>query len=87
MAFIADLAAHDYHPDAPEGVAVGWLDEVEPFSHSDVARGNGEIWPTSTDGTHYVAPTLVVHYIDVHAYLPPSPKRTRVARNSRRRPC
>lgn len=40
-------------------------------SHDDVAHGNGELWFTAPDGTHYAAPTLVVHYIDEHSYLPP----------------
>lgn len=40
-------------------------------SHDDVARGNGELWFTAPDGTHYAAPTLIIHYIDDHAYLPP----------------
>jgi hypothetical protein len=122
MAFIADLAPYDYHGAAPDGIAVGWLEEVQPFrtggcpedvrnrlaelaehpvrlmrgwhhcqfcwtaagapgradhnphlivSHLDVARGNGELWLTTADGTNYVAPTLVVHYLDAHAYMPP----------------
>jgi hypothetical protein len=40
-------------------------------SHGDVPHANGEIWLTAPDGTHYVAPTLISHYIDEHAYLPP----------------
>ena len=36
-----------------------------------VARGNGEIRITAPHGTNYVAPALVVHYLDEHGYLPP----------------
>ena len=32
MTFIADLAAYDYHPGAPVGLAVGWLDASTPFT-------------------------------------------------------
>jgi hypothetical protein len=38
MAFIADLAPYDYYRDAPDGMAVGWLDEVQPFR---LARSSG----------------------------------------------
>ena len=33
--------------------------------------GNGEIRVTSKNGTTYVAPTLIYHYIKQHNYLPP----------------
>lgn len=33
--------------------------------------GSGEVWVTGADGTSYAAPTLIVHYIDAHHYLPP----------------
>lgn len=34
--------------------------------------GGGEIWVPSVDRTLiYAAPTLILHYIDAHAYLPP----------------
>lgn len=35
-------------------------------------QGNGEIHVISSDGTTYVAPTLIVHYIKAHDYLPPA---------------
>lgn len=119
VTYIADLAPYDYHPGAPDGLAVGWLDRSEPFptgecpqdvrdklvelaqepvrlmrgyhhcqfcldrqypnegvrlaETTDVAHGNGEIWVTANDGTSYAAPTLLVHYIEVHRYLPPDP--------------
>jgi hypothetical protein len=123
MTFIADLAPYDYYGDAPEALAVGWLDATREFttgtcpqdvvirladlvphpvrimrgyhycqfcwavagppvyaednpdlivSHDDIAHGTGELWFTAPDDTHYAAPTPVVHYIDIHAYLPPT---------------
>ena len=37
----------------------------------DAPNGNGEIWLDSEDGTRYIAPALLVHYIEEHNYLPP----------------
>ena len=34
--------------------------------------GNGEIRLKGKNGIIYVAPTLIIHYIEVHNYLPPS---------------
>lgn len=36
-----------------------------------VPRGSAEIRVTGADGTRYAAPTLVVHYVTSHGYLPP----------------
>jgi hypothetical protein len=36
-------------------------------------QGNGEIHVIGSDGTTYVAPTLIAHYIKAHKYLPPQP--------------
>ena len=33
--------------------------------------GNGEVRVRGTDGLTYVAPSLIVHYIEVHRYRPP----------------
>lgn len=33
--------------------------------------GTGEIRVRGADGTVYVAPTLIAHYVDAHRYLPP----------------
>jgi len=33
--------------------------------------GNGEIWSVSKQGEVYAAPSLVIHYIKEHSYLPP----------------
>lgn len=46
--------------------------EINLFEPLDVAFGNGEIWITATDGTNYAAPALIAHYVDAHAYLPPT---------------
>ncbi len=35
--------------------------------------GNGEVRVNEAGGPTYVAPALVLHYIQVHAYLPPEP--------------
>lgn len=34
-------------------------------------KGNGEIHVTGSDGVTYVAPALIIHYIDKHKYHPP----------------
>lgn len=44
-------------------------DPTEPGSF--VWLGNAEIWALGEDGTNYAAPTLVIHYIDEHGYMPP----------------
>jgi hypothetical protein len=33
--------------------------------------GNGEVHVRGPDGLRYVAPSLIVHYIEVHRYRPP----------------
>ena len=120
MTFIADLAPYDYKKDAPDALAVGWLDPQHQFTVGvcpqdvrdrlvtlalnprHVARGyqlclfcpstsrermlrvevpdqpgrfawlgHAEIWVDGVDGTSYAAPTLAIHYIDEHDYLPP----------------
>ena len=38
MAYIADLAPYDYHPGAPDALAVGWLDTNEPFPTGNCPR-------------------------------------------------
>lgn len=43
-----------------------------PFCSSEpAAEGNGEIWLRLPGRPIYVAPTLLVHYIEDHHYLPP----------------
>lgn len=36
-----------------------------------IATGNAEIRVLGSDGTVYAAPTLILHYVVVHHYLPP----------------
>lgn len=36
-----------------------------------VATGSGEIHVTGSDGQMYAAPTLILHYIAHHSYVPP----------------
>jgi hypothetical protein len=38
---------------------------------SEVATGNGEIWVVK-DETLYIAPYLIIHYIEKHDYKPPA---------------
>lgn len=40
----------------------------DPYFRSN---GNGEIWVRGADGTWYVAPRLVLHYVVEHGYCPP----------------
>ncbi|MET8247725.1 hypothetical protein ABZV31_26965 [Streptomyces sp. NPDC005202] len=40
-------------------------------SRGDVFIGSGEIRVTSDSGIVYAAPTMIVHYVEDHAYLPP----------------
>jgi hypothetical protein len=49
----------EFCPDA------SWRD---PYFHE---MGNGEIRVRDADGTWYVAPRLVIHYVEKHRYCPP----------------
>jgi len=35
------------------------------------SSGNGEIWVTAKDGRVYASPTMLLHYVEHHRYLPP----------------
>lgn len=37
----------------------------------DAPNGNGEIWIDGEEGIRYIAPILLMHYIEEHNYLPP----------------
>ncbi|MEO8845611.1 MAG: hypothetical protein ABI591_04240 [Kofleriaceae bacterium] len=39
----------------------------------EVHVGNGELRVHDANGQAYTAPTLVVHYVEAHGYLPPAP--------------
>lgn len=54
------------------------------FSGREVYLGNGEIRVTGSNSVVYTAPTLVVHYVERHRYLPPKPF---VAAVLQRAPC
>lgn len=43
----------------------------EPGSPASDRSGNGEIWLCNEEGEWFAAPTLIVHYITEHHYLPP----------------
>jgi hypothetical protein len=40
------------------------------FCEGRRSQGNGEIHVVGPDGTIYIAPQLVVHYVEIHNYLP-----------------
>ena len=48
-----------------------WGFHVCEFCVGGESHGNGEIHVVGPDGAVYVAPQLVVHYIEIHSYLPP----------------
>lgn len=47
-------------------------EDIRLYEPPDVPHGNGELWITAPDGTHFAAPTLITHYIEHHQYLPPA---------------
>lgn len=57
-------------PDEPRDHMLQVEDPNQPGSFAWL--GHAEIWVVGADGTNYAAPTLVVHYIDEHDYLPPA---------------
>jgi hypothetical protein len=54
-----------------EFCAVGSPVRAESDDGTVAWLGNGEVHVRSGDGPLYAAPTLVVHYIQAHRYLPP----------------
>ncbi len=46
---------------------------VARYHDLELGLGNGEIRVRGTDGVEFAAPTLVVHYVVEHQYLPPAP--------------
>ena len=56
----------------PDEYRARWNDLVVFRSeYGDVDVGNGEIHVPNGAGRVYLAPTLIVHYVGVHRYLPP----------------
>ncbi|MFH8981160.1 DUF7919 family protein [Streptomyces varsoviensis] len=55
------------------------LDAAREHLHSEgLSLGTGEIWVTGSNGVTYAAPSLIIHYIVDHGYLPPEEFRTAV---------
>ena len=42
------------------------------FCTDPTARGSAEILVTGETGARYAAPTLILHYVEAHKYLPPA---------------
>jgi hypothetical protein len=40
--------------------------------HGHISLGTGELWVTGDKGVIYAAPTLIVHYVEDHGYVPPA---------------
>lgn len=68
-------AMRGYHvcPFCPPGTSRDHMLRVEDPSKPGTFAwlGHAEVWVEGADGTRYAAPTLIVHYIDEHGYLPP----------------
>ncbi len=48
------------------------FDAAQEYVHRDgLFLGSGEIRIHSSRGVNYAAPVMIVHYIEVHQYLPP----------------
>ena len=58
----------EFCPDPLSITTRSGLQMIDPSTGTD---GNGEIRVTGSDGLTYVAPVLVLHYIEVHQYRPP----------------
>ncbi|WP_240617305.1 hypothetical protein [Nocardioides speluncae] len=43
-----------------------------PTDRGYVSLGMGELHVSGSDGRLYAAPSLILHYIDAHHYLPPA---------------
>jgi hypothetical protein len=57
----------------PDGYRILWR-ELTTFERDGKAAhvGNGEIRVVGTSGTVYASPTLIIHYVADHGYLPPA---------------
>jgi hypothetical protein len=68
----------------PLNVMRGWHDcelcgmespiRIPPLEgvHGRISLGTGELWVVGDAGITYVAPTLIVHYVEDHGYVPPA---------------
>ena len=55
----------------PEPPIITNANGLRMLSPPEGTTGNGEIRVSDNDGTTYVAPVLVLHYVVAHGYLPP----------------
>lgn len=58
----------EFCPDPPVTIASNGLSMTSPPQDT---LGNGEIRLQAADGTIFVAPSLIYHYVVAHGYLPP----------------
>ena len=58
----------EFCPHPPTKLSPGGIPMPDPLPGT---TGNGEIRITATNGTTYVAPVLILHYVVAHGYLPP----------------
>jgi hypothetical protein len=58
----------EFCPPPPVKVTEGGLRLIEPPPGTS---GNGEIRVSDRSGITYVAPVLILHYVETHGYLPP----------------
>jgi hypothetical protein len=58
----------------PPGSGTAWPPEPNVIRHDegDLVVGSAEIRVRANDGIVYAAPTMVVHYVLAHRYLPPA---------------
>ena len=77
--FFPSVSAMGFHerelcpPSLADEPPAMWVLGSLPPPPSNVPGGmsNGELWVPGANNMVYVAPVLVVHYIEVHRYLPP----------------
>jgi hypothetical protein len=59
----------EFCPPPPKELSPGGTWMVKPPLGT---TGNGEIRVSGLDGTVYVAPVLIAHYVEAHQYVPPA---------------
>lgn len=59
----------EFCPPPPATTTEGGLPSIDPAPGT---IGNGEIRVSDKSGKTYVAPVLILHYVQAHGYLPPS---------------
>jgi hypothetical protein len=48
-------------------------EKYQVFRLRQSGLGSGDILLRNSDGSCFVAPNLLIHYVEVHGYLPPAP--------------